>query len=95
MSDVTQTKVHIPLLHEMQPWGQEVALAYYEAGVKVGWGDGYQAAENDMAALQRQAVASARAAANNPNFTELCHRRGDHQRAHRQQQIMKERGLVA
>lgn len=43
--------------------------------------EGYRAAEEDMARLQRHGVAVAQWAASNPIFEELCHRRGDVVRA--------------
>lgn len=83
----------IPLLHEMNPWGQEVALEYYGAGVKIGWEDGYRAAEADMAALQRRCVAIARSVASHPPYDEMCELRGEPERAKVQRQLLKERGI--
>ena len=59
-----------------------------------GHADGYADAIDQLAALQREAVRSARAAASNPPFAELADRRGDHERAQRQRKILLERGVA-
>ena len=74
-----------PDLWTLPPSVQDIALAYYRAGQRAGHDDGYQegyqASEEHMAALQRQAVASARQAASHASYAELAELRGDHERA--------------
>lgn len=70
-----------PDLWELPPAIQDIAMAYYRAGARAGFEDGYAQAEEDMAALQRQAVAAARSAAAGTPYSELAQARGDHERA--------------
>lgn len=70
-----------PDLWELPPAIQDIAMAYYRAGARAGFEDGYAQAEEDMAALQRQAVAAARSAAAGTRYSELAEARGDHERA--------------
>lgn len=50
-------------------------LAVYELGARDGWARGYEAAEEDMAALWRQAHATVQAIAKQPTHDELTARR--------------------
>lgn len=72
-----------PDLWELAPSIQDIAMAYYRAGTRAGFKDGYAQAEEDMAALQRQAVVAARTAAANSRFSDLANARGDYDRAAR------------
>jgi hypothetical protein len=72
-----------PDLWELSPTVQDIAMAYYRAGTRAGFEDGYAQAEEDLAALQRQAVAAARSAAAGTRYSDLAAKRGDHERAAR------------
>src|SRR5690625_865812 len=88
-------EVRVPLLTEMTPRAQAIALAYYEAGARDGWARGYAAAEADLAAIHRAAHGIVQQAARAPDYAELCERRGEPGRAQRQREILKKRGLAA
>ncbi len=80
----------IPDITSMTNHELDIAMAYYrmgmEAGRSLGFDDGYRRAEADLAAVQRQAVASARAAANGPTYAQLAELRGEPERAERARQ---------
>ncbi len=65
----------------------DIAMAYYrmglEAGRSQGFDEGYMRAEADLAAVQRQAVAAARAATAGPTYAQLAELRGEPERAER------------
>lgn len=77
----------IPDITAMTDHELDIAMAYYrmgmEAGRSRGYDAGYRSAEEDIAALQRTAVAFARAAASSPTYAQLADMRGDHDRAER------------
>lgn len=85
----------IPLLSQMNPRGQRIATAYYESGVTAGIEMGRRLAEEEMAALWRQAHAVVQHAARQPTYADLCERRGEPQRAERHRQLLRARGLAA
>lgn len=70
-----------PDLWELPPAVQDIAMAYYRAGTRAGFEDGYAQAEEDMAAQQRRAVEVARSAAATTRYSDLAQARGDHERA--------------
>jgi len=70
-----------PDLWELPPAVQDIAMAYYRAGTRAGFEDGYTQAEEDMAAQQRRAVEVARSAAAGTRYSDLAQARGDHERA--------------
>lgn len=70
-----------PDLWELPPAVQDIAMAYYRAGTRAGFEDGYVQAEEDMAAQQRRAVEVARSAATGTRYSNLAQARGDHERA--------------
>ncbi len=80
----------IPDITQMTNHELDIAMAYYrmgmEAGRSQGFDDGYRRAEADLAAVQRQAVASARAATNGPTYAQLAELRGEPERAERARQ---------
>lgn len=69
-------------------------LAVYELGVRDGWARGYQAAEDELAAIQRRAHVVAREAARGEPYDVLADRRGEHSRAERYRQLMRDRGIA-
>jgi hypothetical protein len=80
-----------------------VAFKAYELGLDLGRRErpstpdyvlGYSDAEADMAALQRWAVANARASISGPDFAALCDLRGEPDRAEAQRAILRERGIA-
>jgi hypothetical protein len=77
----------IPDITTMTNHELDIAMAYYrmgmEAGRSQGFDDGYRSAEEHLAAVQRQAVAAARAATSGPTYVELAERRGEPERAAR------------
>lgn len=87
-----------PDLWAMAPRAQTIALEWFEAGVSVGYADGVaqgrQAAEQELAAIQRAAVASARVTANSVPFDVLAERRGEHDRAAAHRALLRERGVA-
>lgn len=54
---------------------------WFEAGCRIGWTDGYAAAEADMQAAWSALAAKVRARAKQPTHAELCDRRGEPERA--------------
>lgn len=70
-----------PDLWELPPAVQDIAMAYYRAGTRAGFEDGYVQAEEDLAAQQRRAVEVARSAATGTPYSDLAEARGDHARA--------------
>lgn len=72
-----------PGLDEMTPHGQTIALEWYGLGYRDGHARGYQAAQDDMAALQRRQVQVARQAAQAGPYSALCDLRGDREGAQR------------
>ena len=70
-----------PDLWELPPAVQDIAMAYYRAGTRAGFEDGYAQAEEDMAAQQRRAVEVARSAASAARSSDRAQARGDHERA--------------
>lgn len=87
-----------PDLWAMAPRAQTIALEWFEAGVSVGYADGVaqgrQAAEQELAAIQRAAVESARRTADRGPYADLAERRGEHDRAARQRAHLAGRGAA-
>lgn len=69
-------------------------MAVWELGLTEGWNRGYQAAEDDMAARWRHAHAVTQAVAQTTPYDVLADRRGEHDRAERQREILRERGIA-
>lgn len=84
----------IPALHEMTPWGREVAEAYYLSGYVAGVAEGRRREDAELGALQRAAVATARAAADRGPYADLAEKRGEPDRAARQRALLAERGVT-
>lgn len=86
-----------PPLQNMTHTARAVWLEAYELGSTEGWQRGYEAAEADLAALQRRAYAVVKNAAHRDSlpFDQMCERRGEHARAERQRQLLTERGVTA
>lgn len=68
-------------------------LAVYELGCRDGFTRGYEAAEKDAAEIHRRAHAVVQAIAERDPYDVLAERRGEHRRAERQRQLMRERGV--
>lgn len=81
-------------LADMDDQARASWLAVYELGARDGWARGYQAAEDDLAAIQRRAHDVVQALAKNSTYDALADRRGDHARAERQRAILHERGIA-
>ncbi|MCI1662441.1 MAG: hypothetical protein LKI27_06035 [Actinomyces sp.] len=75
----------VSMLEDIQ-CGRPDGLSDYAAG--------YSDAEADMAALQRWAVANARASISGPDFAALCDLRGEPDRAEAQRAILRERRIA-
>lgn len=84
----------IPTLAELSPWGMTVAEAYYASGVAVGIAIGRRREADELAAIQRAAVASARVTANSVAYDVLAERRGEHDRAAAHRALLRERGIA-
>lgn len=78
----------------MTPRAQAVAMEWYEAGYVAGVARGREAAEDELAALQRAAVDSARRTAARGPYADLAKLRGEHDRAARQGALIAERGIA-
>ena len=81
-------------LADMTPDARASWLAVYELGCRDGYARGYEAAEADLAAIQRRAHAVVQQAARAVPYDVLCERRGEHARAERQRAILRERGIA-
>lgn len=85
----------LPHLAEMTPRDQNLWLHGYEHGFTAGTAHGRELEEADLASLQRAAVASARGAADRGPYADLADRRGEHDRADRQRELLRARGVAA
>lgn len=95
MSVTTATGQRIEFdLAGMPANAQAAWLAVYELGVRDGWSRGYAAAEAEFAELHRRAHAVVHEAAGREPYDVLADRRGDHRRAHRQRELLAERGIA-
>ena len=75
----------LPALDQCGPTVRALIFAWYEAGCRIGWQDGYNAAEADMQAVW-SAVARRVQALGSPSsvpYSVLAERRGQHERAAR------------
>lgn len=84
-----------PTLAEMNGRGQRIATAYYERGILDGIEMGRRLAEEEMAALWRQAHAVVQHAARQPTYEQLATLRQEPHRAERQRQLLRARGVAA
>lgn len=89
-----QQQRRIPSLNEMTSWGVEVAEAYYLSGYVAGVAEGRRLEDAELGALQRAAVATARAAADRGPYADLAEKRGEPDRAARQRALLAERGVT-
>jgi len=90
-------------LWNLTPASQEYALEWYEAGLLEGRRAGYEAGYRDgfidgAAAfrdqMERAAQITGWANALLPSYSELCRRRGEHERAERNDALLRERGVA-
>lgn len=82
-------------LAQMTPDARASFLAVFQLGAEAGWHDGYRAAEEDLAAIQRRAYAVVQAAARTEPFDALAERRGEPARAARQRELLRDRGIAS
>lgn len=82
-------------LAQMTPDARASFLAVFQLGAEAGWHDGYRAAEEDLAAIQRRAHAVVQAAARSLPYDALAERRGEHHRAERQRELLRQQGVTA
>lgn len=71
------------------------ALDWYEAGVVQGIAIGRQQAEDEWRGRMEVSAAIARLVAARPTYADLCDRRGEPDRAARQREILRDRGVAA
>lgn len=87
----------IPRIADMSERGQRIAGWYHDEGHRVGFAAGYAQGRADeaeeLAALQRSAVAVTRAVAQAGPYVDLCELRGEPGRAERQRRLLAERGI--
>jgi len=93
-STVSHTE-DIPLLHQMNARGRRIAEAYYEAGVVAGIEMGRRQVEAEEEARWAWMREHIRSIASTPDYATLADRRGQHQRAQRQRDLLQQRGIVA
>lgn len=87
------TPTHVPTLTELSLRGQEIVLAYCAEARAEGIAEGRLQVEAELAARQRAAVVSVRAAANAGPYASLCELRGEPERAEHQRRLLAERGI--
>lgn len=85
----------VPTLAELSPRAREIVLAYCAEARAEGIAEGRRQVEAELAARQRAAVVSVRAAATAGSYASLCELRGEPERAERQRRLLVERGVVA
>ena len=80
-------------LADLPPTARRIALAYYEAGLDHGYDLGYRAAQAEQERAWASLAHLVRGAAAVVPYDELCERRGEPERAQRQRDLMRRRGL--
>ncbi|MEE6289282.1 hypothetical protein V2J52_16635 [Georgenia sp. MJ173] len=84
----------VPSLADLPPTAKRVALAYYEAGLDHGYDLGFRAAEAEQERIWAAFAQVVRAAAATVPYDVLCERRGEPDRAQRQRDLIRRRGVL-
>lgn len=84
----------IPTLAELSPWGQTIVMAYVESAFGAGVAEGRRQERAEVAATWANAYANSQMIARTPRYADLAEKRNEPERAERQRQILRERGIA-